>query len=145
MENIYIYIYIYMHNIYVNICNTYTIYIYINYSNINIYYIYIYIYIYVSIQYIYIYIYICMYIYENNRMKIKDRVLRFTHKRFRWCCFPSVCKGCHFDLLIWRCLVVKYELDVILRTRYFRRSSDLSLFIEQRFESIYEIIFIKVS
>ena len=49
------------------------------------------IYVYKNIQYIYIYnIYIYIYIYiiyvyisESNRMKIKDRVLRFTQNRFR--------------------------------------------------------------
>ena len=59
-------------------------------SNVHTYiyiYIYIYIHIYICIYYIlytYIYIYICIYIYEiyvNNRMKIKDRVLSFTHNR----------------------------------------------------------------
>ena len=31
-------------------------------------------------------------VFENNRMKIKDRVLRFTHNRFCWCwkCYVAV-------------------------------------------------------
>ena len=51
-----------------------------------------------------------------------------------------VYKGYHFVLLIWRCLGIKYEVDVILRTvTLFRKSCDLSLFIEQRFEFIYNL------
>ena len=82
---------------------------------------------------------ICIYacIYENNRMKTKDRVLSFTHKRFYWCCFSSWHKGCYFVLFIWRCLGIKCEVNVILRICYFSRLCDLSLFIEQRFEFIY--------
>ena len=49
-------------------------------------------------------------------MKINDRVLRFTNTWFRWCCFSSVHKGYHFVLLIWRCLGIKYGVDVISRT-----------------------------
>ena len=48
-----------------------------------------------------------------------------------------------FQNLIGRCLGIKYGDDVILRTHYFRRFCDLNLFIEQRFEFIYEIIFIR--
>ena len=76
-------------------------------------------------------------------MKIKDRVIGFTHNRFRWCCFSSLYKGYNFVLLIWRCLGIKYGDGIILRTCYHRRFCDLSLFIEQRFEFIYEIIFIR--
>ena len=82
---------------------------------------------------------------ENNRMKIKDIVLRFTQNQFCWSCFSSVYKGYHFILLIWRCLGIKYWDDVILSICYFRSFCDLSLSIEQRFEFIYEIIFIRFS
>ena len=93
-----------------------------------------------------LYIYVCMYMKITGwRSKTKDRVLRFTHNRFRWCCFSSVYKGYHFVLLIWRCLGIKYGDDAISRTRYFRRFCDLSLYIEQKFEFIYEIIFIRYS
>ena len=68
------------------------------------------------------------YVYENSRMKIKDRVLSFKHSRFPWFCFSSVYKGYHFVLLIWRCLGIKYGDDVILRTHYFTRFCDLSLY-----------------
>ena len=82
-------------------------------------------------------IYVYIYIYENKRMKIKDRALRFTHKRFRWCRFSSVYKSYHFVLLIWRCLGIKDGDDVVIGTRYFRRFCDLILFVEQRFEFTY--------
>ena len=73
-------------------------------------------------------IYIYIYIYENNRMKIKDRVLRFTRSPFLLCCFLSVYKGYQFVLLIWRCLGIKYGDEVILTTRCFRRFCYLNLF-----------------
>ena len=125
------------------------IYIYIKYTYIlnilNILNIYIYIYIYIKEIVCNSLVNWMVYIYEHNRMKIKDRVLRFTRKRFRWCYFSSVYDGCHFVLLIWRCLGIKYEFEVILITRYFKRFCNLSLFIEQRFEFICEIIFIRFS
>ena len=46
-------------------------------------------------------------------MKIKGRVLRFTHNGFHWCCLSSVYKAYHFVLLISRCLGIKYGDDVI--------------------------------
>ena len=58
--------------------------------------------------------------------------------------FSGVHKSYHFILFILRCLGIKHG-DVMLRTHYFRRFYDLSLFIEQRFEFIYEIIFIGFS
>ena len=30
--------------------------------------------------------------------------------------FSSVCKGYHLVLLIWRCVGIKYEADLVLRT-----------------------------
>ena len=82
---------------------------------------------------------------DNNRMKMKDRTLMFTHNRFCCCCFSSVYKSYHFVLLISRSLGIKYEADFILRTHYFSRFCDFSLFIEQRFKYLYEIIFIRFS
>ena len=83
---------------------------------------------------------------ERPRMKIKDRLLRFTHNRFHWCCFSIVYKIVtilfNFNFVELRCLGIKYEVAVILRTRYF---CDLSLFIEQRLEFIHEVIFIRFS
>ena len=64
-------------------------------------------------------------------MKIKDRD-RFKD-RFADAVFSCVYKGYHFVLVIG----IKYEVDVILRTRCFRRLCNLSLFIEQRFEFIH--------
>ena len=78
-------------------------------------------------------------------MKIKERVLRFTHNRFCWCYFSSVYKGYHFALLILSCRGIKYEIGVILWTHYFRRFCDLSPFIEPKFGFMYEIIFIRFS
>ena len=109
-----------VYNIY--IYNIYNIYIQIHRYIIYIYIIYIYTYIY--ILYIYIYIHIYIYIYKIHRMKIKDRVLRLTHKRFLY--------RFHFVLLIWQCLGIKYEVDVILRTHYFRRFCDVSFFLSIR-------------
>ena len=82
--------------------------------HIHIYYIYIYIYV-----YIYIYIYIYIFIYENNReitgWKSKSGT-KVTHNQFRWCCFSSGYKCYHFVLVVWRCLGIKCQIDVILRT-----------------------------
>ena len=107
------------------------IYIYINYIYIYTNYIYIYIYIpwlpssmsnndgkWVFYDFmICIYIYIYIYIYSQNRK------LSFTHNGFRWCCYRwSVYKGCHFLLLIWPCLGIKPEVDVVLGTTTFLNS-----------------------
>ena len=72
------------------------------------------------------YIRICI---TDNRMKIKDKVFQVCTK----------------VTILFYLLNAKYEVDVILRTHYFRRFYDLSVFIEQRFELIYKIIFIRSS
>ena len=80
-------------------------------------------------------------------MKIKDRVLRLHTTGFAGVVFYflNVHKGYHFILFIRRRLGMKYGDDITLITRKFRRFSCLSLFIEQRFEFIYEIIFVRFS
>ena len=81
-------------------------------------------------------IFIYIYIYENLRQSTKIYT-RLVSLMMFFKCVQSL--PFFFSYLTFS----KYEVDVMLRTRYFRRFYNLSLFIEKRFEFIHEIIFIR--
>ena len=90
--------------------------------------------------YIYIYkhinIYIYIYIYIKNNKVTQNRfslMMFFKYKPYKY----VQSKGCRFVLLIWRCLGIRYQADVKLRTATVGGFA--------RFEFIYEIVLIRFS